>query len=127
MRTVLVVIAPPRLTFYPCVVQAQEPVCVEAFGPNAAIERLRERIVGRLAGAAEVQDYVMLIGPQIEILRDEFRAIVPTNALRTTMCQGNAVERIDYVRSAIDCPYIERWRHTGEVVDDRQQLRSCAR
>lgn len=33
-RTVLVVIAPLRGTFYPCVVQAQEPGGVKAFGPH---------------------------------------------------------------------------------------------
>lgn len=81
MRTVLVVIAPPRLTFYPCVVQAQEPVCVEAFGPHPAIERLRERIVGRLSGPAEVQHHIVLVRSQVEILRDEFRAIAHGEAL----------------------------------------------
>ena len=95
MRTVLVVIAPPRLTFYSCVVQAQEPVCVEAFGPHPAVERLRERIVGRLTWPAEIQHYVMLVRPQVEFFRDKFRPIIQTNALGATVYRGNAVERLD--------------------------------
>lgn len=56
------VVAPPPLTFHSCVVQAQQAVCVEAFGLHPAIECLCGRIVGRLAGTAEVQHHIMLTG-----------------------------------------------------------------
>lgn len=34
MRADLVVIDPPRLTFYPSVIQTQESECIKAFGPD---------------------------------------------------------------------------------------------
>lgn len=65
MRADIVVIMPPRLTFMPGIGQAQEPVCVEALGPDPAVERLCERIVGRFSGSAEVEQDIMLVGPQV--------------------------------------------------------------
>ena len=40
---------------------------VQAFGPQLAVERLDEAVVGRLAGSREVQGDVVGIGPQVEI------------------------------------------------------------
>ena len=48
VRTALVVLPPPRLDLAPRVGQRQEPVCVQALVAQAAIERLGQRIVGRL-------------------------------------------------------------------------------
>lgn len=75
MRADLVVIDPPRLAFYPCVVQAQESKGVEAFGPDAAVEGLGKRIVRRFSGPAEVEHDAVSLGPQVEILREELGPI----------------------------------------------------
>ena len=50
-----VVVLTPFLHLRPGVVKRQEPVCVEAFASELAIERLDERVVGWLAGPGEVQ------------------------------------------------------------------------
>jgi hypothetical protein len=68
VRTDLVVIDPPSLTFYPSIVQAQEPKGVEAFGPDAAVEGLGERVVRRFAGAAEVEDDTVRPSPKILVI-----------------------------------------------------------
>ena len=53
--THLVVVSMPSLAFCPRLVEAQEPVRVQAFGPELAVERFDEGIVRRLAWPAEVE------------------------------------------------------------------------
>lgn len=50
VRTALVVVPPPRLDLAPRVGQRQELVRVQALVMQAAVERLDQRVVGRLAG-----------------------------------------------------------------------------
>ena len=51
----LVVVSAPILQLFGASARRQEPVGVQAFRPEAAVERLDERIVGRLAGPGEVR------------------------------------------------------------------------
>lgn len=51
----LVVVAAARLAFSDRVVEAHEPVLVQALHAERAVEGLDERVVGRLAMAAEVE------------------------------------------------------------------------
>ena len=51
MRSVLVVVSTPSLQFFLRVCKAHEPVRVQAFGPELAVERLDEAVVRGLAGA----------------------------------------------------------------------------
>ena len=55
MRPDLVVVSAPSLQLFRRVCKRQEPVSVQALGPEAAVEGLDEGIVSRLAGPAEVQ------------------------------------------------------------------------
>ena len=71
MRLDLVVVSSPILHFQSGVVKAHEPVRVQAFGPELPVERLDEAIVRWLARPREVENDVALIGPQIEVARDE--------------------------------------------------------
>jgi hypothetical protein len=64
----LIVVYAPSLAFSDRVVEAHEPVLVQAFRLEFAVERFNEGVVGRLAGAAEVEDHAMCVGPQVEIL-----------------------------------------------------------
>ena len=43
----------------------------EALEPNGGVEAFYVGVVGRLAGAAEVQRDAVRIGPEIELLRGE--------------------------------------------------------
>lgn len=82
MRSNLVVVSTPFLHFLAGVVKAQEPVLVQALGPELAVEGLDVRIVGGPAGPGEVQGHIPLIGPEIEVSGDELAAIVHPDHLR---------------------------------------------
>jgi hypothetical protein len=51
----LVVVSAPMLQLFTGVGKGQEPVGVQAFGPEFAVERLDEGIVSGLAGSGEVE------------------------------------------------------------------------
>src|ERR1700709_2422728 len=76
-----VVVSTPILHFLPCVVKAQEPVRVQAFASELAVEGFDEAVVGRLARAREVQDAALLVCPDIEIAGDELRSLIDTDGL----------------------------------------------
>lgn len=65
MGPLFIVVPAPILHFFLGVRKAEEPVRVEAFGPEAAVEGLDEGVVGRLAQPGEVQRDAALIGPQV--------------------------------------------------------------
>ena len=75
VRASSIVFDPPRLDLAPCVVEAQEPKCVQAFLADAAVEAFGEGIVGWLAGPRVVEHHAVLPGPQIEIARDKFGSV----------------------------------------------------
>src|SRR5688572_7347206 len=54
MRSDLVIVSTPVLQFLLGVIQRQEPMCVQALGPEPAIECLDERIVRRLARREQI-------------------------------------------------------------------------
>ena len=47
---------------------------------------LRQRIVGRLAGSAEVERHAVLIGPPMERFRDELGTIIHPDGVRCSAC-----------------------------------------
>jgi hypothetical protein len=49
VRTILIIILPPSLAFEPRVVETEEPVGVQALGPELAVEGRCEGVVGRLS------------------------------------------------------------------------------
>ena len=59
MGSVFVVVPAPIVQLLPGVFKAHEPVGVQAFRPQFAIERFDEGIVGRFSRPAEVQRDVM--------------------------------------------------------------------
>jgi hypothetical protein len=65
VRPFFVVIPPPSFDLIPGVIQAEEPVLVEAFLPESAVEGLDIGVVGRLARTGKVQSDLIPIGPEI--------------------------------------------------------------
>src|SRR5262249_17405028 len=65
--SLLVVVPTPSLAFSPRIVEAHEPMRVQAFRSEFAIERLDEGIVSGLAWSGEVERDTTLVSPQIEI------------------------------------------------------------
>src|ERR1700687_2443855 len=84
VRSHLVVVSTPSLAFSPCLVEAEEPVGVQALGSELAVQGLDEGVVRGLSGSAEVERHVVHEGPQIELLADELGAIVESNGLRVS-------------------------------------------
>lgn len=78
----LVVESTPILRFRTRVIKAHEAVRFQTFTTELAVERIDERIVGRLAGSQEAKGDTIRVGPEIEIACDELAALVDPNALR---------------------------------------------
>lgn len=72
----LVVVSAPSLQLFRRIRKREEPVGVQALGPEAAIEGLDEGVVRRLAGPGEVQGDAMGIGPQVQVPADELGALI---------------------------------------------------
>lgn len=82
MRADFIVVSTPILHFRAGVVKAHEPVSVQAFGSELAIERLKEGVVSGLSRAGEVEHHVLLIRPEIKVAGDKLRALVDPDRLR---------------------------------------------
>ena len=71
VRSLLVVVSTPSLAFSARIVEAHEPMRIQAFRPELAVEGFDEGIVGWLAWAGEVERYTTLVRPQVQIARHE--------------------------------------------------------
>ena len=80
----LVVVSALILNLRSCVVKAHEPVRIQAFAPELAVEGFDERIVRRLSGSPEVKGDTVRVGPEIEIAGDELASLVNADRLRIT-------------------------------------------
>src|SRR5947209_5515508 len=89
VRAHLIVVSTPSLAFSPRLVEAEEPVGVQALGPELAVQAFDEGIIGRFTGPAEVQCDTAHEGPQVELATDEFRPIIEPDRFRTTDLSAN--------------------------------------
>src|ERR1700679_2765088 len=105
-----VVVSTPILHLRTCVVKTHEPVCVQALRAEFAVERFDEAIIRRLAWPREVEDDAPLIGPQIEIARDELRALIDTDALGEADDLADPFQRLHDVLALVAVPRINSWR-----------------
>src|SRR5258708_27913918 len=78
-------ISTPSLAFSPRLVEAEEPVGMEALGAELAVQRLDEGVGGRFARATEVECDIAHEGPEIELLADELRPTIETDGLGQPM------------------------------------------
>ena len=62
---------------------------IDALGPNFPVERLDKAIVGGLARPLKVERRAIHVAPEIEIARDEFRAVIDADRPRATMIATN--------------------------------------
>jgi hypothetical protein len=70
----LVVVSTPSIQFFAGIGKAHEPVHVQAFRPELAVERLDEAVVRGLARPGELRRDRVSIGSEIEFPGDELAA-----------------------------------------------------
>jgi len=121
VRSGLVEVRPPRLDLAPGVVQRQEPVRVQAFVAQPAIEAFDEGVVGRLSRPAEVQRDAVDVGPVIERPGDKFRAIVhPDLRGWAATLEQQAIHDIDHLFAFDPLIDVDRQALAGVGIDDGQ-------
>src|SRR5260221_3676763 len=92
--THLVVVSTPSLAFCARLVERKEPIRVQTFGSELAVERFDEGVVGRFSWPAEVERHALHVGPEIELLADELRAIVDADCLWISELFCTTFERV---------------------------------
>ena len=115
-----VVVSTPILHFLPCVVKAQEPMGVQAFTSELAVEGFDEAVVGRLAWPREVQHDALLVSPDIEIAGDELRPLVDADRLGIADGFADTLQSQHDILASITEAWIDGWREAAEDVDDRK-------
>jgi len=63
--------------FFFCILERKEPIDVQALIAKAAVEGFDERIIRWFSGSREVQRHLVVVGPLVQRLRDEFTPVVP--------------------------------------------------
>ena len=104
--------------------KAQEPVCIEAFCPEASVERFDESIVSRLAGPGEVQRDAALASPDVEIARHELGALVDPDRRRESHFIADSFQYLHDISAAEGETWGQRWREARDNVDDREHPKS---
>ena len=123
----MIVVLAPGLHDPARIGQAQEPVLVEAFVPEAAVEALAVRVLDRLAGVDEVQGDRVLVRPLVQRAADQLRPVVQ-HELRRRLPLGREPVRTRTTRAARQARVdLEGQRFPGEDVDDAEQPDLCAR
>jgi hypothetical protein len=78
--TDFVVVAPPGFNLCSCVRQVEEPVLVQAFVPELAVEAFDEGVLDGLAGSDELNPDLGMVGPLVEGAAGELGTVVAYNA-----------------------------------------------
>ena len=115
----LVVVSAPNLQLFGRIRKRQKPVGVQALGPEAAVEGFNEGVVGRLAGAGEVQGDAVGLSPQVQVPGDELGPLIDPDRLRIAQLGTGAIQRLDHVFRAVGEPGIDHRREATEGVHNR--------
>src|SRR5215469_6400125 len=102
-----IVVSTPSLAFSAHLVDAEEPVRVQALGAELAVQAFDEGIVGRFAGPAEVERNAAHEGPQIKLLANEFRPVIEPDRLWAAKRSANPFERVDDIATAKILSYLD--------------------
>ena len=121
VRTHLIVVSTPSLAFSTCFVEAQEPVGVQAFGSELAVERLDEGVVSRFAWPTEVECHAFHVRPQIEVLAHELGTVVDADRLGIAELCGAAFECFNDIVSTIALADTDCRRQPRQRIDDGER------
>ena len=120
MGSVLVVVPAPILQLFPGIFKAHEPVSVQTFRPQLAVERFDKRIVRGFSWATEIECDAVGVGPKIQIARDELRSLVDTDGAGIANLGTDPFQRLDDILSPIAELRINGGRELREYIDHRQ-------
>lgn len=123
----LVIVSTPILHLRSSIVEAHEPVGVQALRLELAVETFDVAVVCRLSRPGEVEDDTPVIGPEIKISRDEFAAVVDPDGGRIANLPAHAFQCLNHILALLIEARIDRRREAGEGVDDRQNPDLTAR
>lgn len=115
-----VVVSTPIIHFLRCVVKAQEPVGVQAFAFELAVEGFDEAVIRWLAWPRKIQLGALLVRPDVEIAGDELRSLVDTDGLGVANGLADALQGDHDILAAIGETRIDGRRKMTEGIDDRQ-------
>ncbi len=85
MGSAAIILQPPWLYFLRGALQGQEPVFVETFLPEQAVEGFDKDIARRFTKATEVRCCSIQIGSPVQRLADEFRGLFTLMVLRKVL------------------------------------------
>jgi hypothetical protein len=92
-----IVISPPLFNPLPGIGHREEPLCVQAFGPQAAVERLNVGTIRGRSGSGEVDLHPVQIRPLVQHSVGKSWAIVHPQALRPAAAPGDLIERLHHL------------------------------
>src|SRR5665647_2037283 len=98
-------------------------MCVQTFGPKAAIERFDKSIVRGLARFREVEFDTALVSPQIQVARYEFGALIDPNACRESHLSADPFQHLDDIGAAECEPRLQCRREARERIDNREHAK----
>ena len=102
----LVVVSTPNLQLFGRVCKCQEPVRVQAFRAEPAIEGFDKGVVRRLSRAREVERDATQIGPEVHVAGDELAALIHSDRLGISSLPTGSIQCRDHVFTAVAEPRI---------------------
>src|SRR6267143_3499451 len=123
VRPYRVVIHPPGFDDPPRLLQAHEPVLVQAFVPELPVKTFDERVLHRFPRLDEVQRHAMRIRPLVHRLADELRPVVHLNRFRIAPLLRHFFQPPHHARSGQRTVHFDPRRFPREPVHQIQRAK----
>jgi hypothetical protein len=112
----LVVIPPPGFDFLSCILQADEPILIQAFIPELPVEALDESILDGLAWLDEAQLHASLVGPHVQGLAGEFRPVLQRPMMAViNMASRKSFTLMDFMANSLQALRYTRALDSGKL------------
>ena len=108
MRSTLIVVTPPSLDYDLRLVEAVEPVHVQAFIAKRSVEGFDVTVVGRFTWPTEVDVGPMPVCSQVEKASRELGAVVDEQILRLPACGDETIKCSHHVLRAQPASNLDR-------------------
>ena len=122
----VVVVLAPRFDPSSGILDVEEPMLVQTFRTEPAVESFAVGILRWFPGSREVEDSAVGVGPEIHLLRCELAAIVQSDPLWTAELGKCGCESIDGIGSLGLTSDPDPWAHTAKAIDYGQDPDAAA-